>query len=181
MPPGKLHSRPNLFNTTWGVSELTKDDRSPVTVADFAAQAIVASILRDADPSTPLVGEETSAVLREPENDALLGLVTEAVSSAIGQRNPEEILTLLDHGGHDASAPEYWVLDPVDGTKGFLRGEHFAVALGLVCGGHPTLGVLGCPNLHVDTSESPKPSTDKESSSPPKLDRAVPQVAWMAR
>ncbi|MEC7195883.1 MAG: 3'(2'),5'-bisphosphate nucleotidase, partial [Planctomycetota bacterium] len=79
------------------VSELTKDDRSPVTVADFAAQAIVASILRDADASTPLVGEETSAVLREPENDALLGLVTEAVSSAIGQRTREEVLTLLDH------------------------------------------------------------------------------------
>ena len=35
------------------VSELTKDDRSPVTVADFAAQAIVASVIRDADPSTP--------------------------------------------------------------------------------------------------------------------------------
>ena len=48
------------------------------------------------------------------------------------------------------------MLDPVDGTKGFLRGEHFAVALGLVCGGHPTLGVLGCPNLHVATSESPE-------------------------
>ena len=138
------------------VSELTKDDRSPVTVADFAAQAIVASILRDADASTPLVGEETSAVLREPENDALLGLVTEAVSSAIGQRTPEEVLTLLDHGGHDASASEYWVLDPVDGTKGFLRGEHFAVALGLVSDGHPTLGVLGCPNLHVATTESPE-------------------------
>ena len=138
------------------VSELAKDDRSPVTVADFAAQAIVASMLRDADGSTPLVGEETSAVLREPENNALLALVTEAVSSAIGERSPDDVLALLDHGGHDASAPEYWVLDPVDGTKGFLRGEHFAVALGLVCDGHPTLGVLGCPNLHVATTQSPE-------------------------
>ena len=138
------------------VSRLTKDDRSPVTVADFAAQAIVASILRDADGNTPLVGEETSAVLRAPENNALLTLVTETVSAAIGPRSPEDVLALLDHGGHDASAPEYWVLDPVDGTKGFLRGEHFAVALGLVCHGHPTLGVLGCPNLHVADSQNPE-------------------------
>ena len=138
------------------VSELTKDDRSPVTVADFAAQAIVASMLREADASTPLVGEETSAVLRAPENASLLNLVTEAVSAAIGAHTPDDVFTLLDHGGHDATAPEYWVLDPVDGTKGFLRGEHFAVALGLVRNGHPTLGVLGCPNLHVGTDQSPE-------------------------
>ena len=78
------------------VSGLTKDDRSPVTVADFAAQAIVASILRDADGNTPLVGEETSAVLRAPENNALLTLVTETVSAAIGPRSPEDVLALLD-------------------------------------------------------------------------------------
>ena len=138
------------------VAELAKDDRSPVTVADFAAQAIVSSILRDADPETPLVGEETSAALRTPQNTALLELVTQAVSEALGHRTPEDVLSLLDHGGHDATGPEYWVLDPVDGTKGFLRGEHFAVALGLVSAGKPILGVLGCPNLHTDADQSPE-------------------------
>ncbi len=41
----------------------------------------------------------------------------------------------------------YWVLDPVDGTKGFLRGEQYAIALALVVNGRVELGVLGCPNL----------------------------------
>ena len=40
-----------------------------------------------------------------------------------------------------------WVLDPIDGTKGFLRGDQFAVALSLLDGGEPVLGLLGCPNL----------------------------------
>ena len=44
-----------------------------------------------------------------------------------------------------------WVLDPVDGTKGFLRGAQFCTALALVAdadGGRDAVcGVLGCPNL----------------------------------
>jgi 3'-phosphoadenosine 5'-phosphosulfate (PAPS) 3'-phosphatase len=40
-----------------------------------------------------------------------------------------------------------WILDPIDGTKGFIRGEHFCVALGMAHDGVPTIGVLGCPNL----------------------------------
>jgi 3'(2'), 5'-bisphosphate nucleotidase len=38
-------------------------------------------------------------------------------------------------------------LDPIDGTKGFIRGEHFCVALALAVDGRPVQGVLGCPNL----------------------------------
>lgn len=40
-----------------------------------------------------------------------------------------------------------WILDPIDGTKGFIRGEHFCVALGMAQEGRPVLGVLGCPNM----------------------------------
>jgi len=39
------------------------------------------------------------------------------------------------------------VIDPIDGTKGFIRGDQYAVALGLIDDGVPTAGVLGCPNL----------------------------------
>jgi 3'(2'), 5'-bisphosphate nucleotidase len=43
-----------------------------------------------------------------------------------------------------------WALDPIDGTKGFLRGEQYAVCLALIVGGNVQLGVMGCPNLPVD-------------------------------
>jgi 3'-phosphoadenosine 5'-phosphosulfate (PAPS) 3'-phosphatase len=47
----------------------------------------------------------------------------------------------------------FWTLDPIDGTKGFLRNQQYAVALGYVESGTPTLGVMGCPNLPMDMSE----------------------------
>ncbi|XP_039017018.1 PAP-specific phosphatase HAL2-like [Hibiscus syriacus] len=40
----------------------------------------------------------------------------------------------------------HWVLDPVDGTLGFVRGDQYAVALALIEDGKVVLGVLGCPN-----------------------------------
>ena len=53
-----------------------------------------------------------------------------------------------EHGLAGAADSEWrWVIDPIDGTKGFLRGEQYAVALGLIENGKVVLGVLGCPNL----------------------------------
>ena len=43
-----------------------------------------------------------------------------------------------------------WTLDPIDGTKGFLRGEQYAICLALIIDGIVQLGVVGCPNLPVD-------------------------------
>jgi len=43
-------------------------------------------------------------------------------------------------------------LDPIDGTKGFLRGEQYAVALGLIDDGEVVLGVLGCPELPIEAA-----------------------------
>lgn len=45
-----------------------------------------------------------------------------------------------------------WALDPIDGTKGFLRGEQFAVCLALIVDGQVQLGVMGCPNLPIDAA-----------------------------
>jgi 3'(2'), 5'-bisphosphate nucleotidase len=44
-------------------------------------------------------------------------------------------------------------VDPVDGTKGFLRNQQYAVALALIVDGRVVLGVLGTPNLPVDGSD----------------------------
>lgn len=49
-----------------------------------------------------------------------------------------------------------WALDPVDGTKGFLRGGQYAVCLALIIDGKVQLGVMGCPNLPTEPGkESP--------------------------
>jgi 3'(2'), 5'-bisphosphate nucleotidase len=138
---------------------LTKDDHSPVTVADFAAQALVGCLLEKTFPADPLVAEEDSAVLRHPEAAPTLGLVTEFVSRFASQADPATVCKWIDHA-HADSAPRFWTLDPIDGTKGFLRGDQYAVALALVEQGQVQVGALGCPGL----TDSYRPELDGQGS-----------------
>jgi 3'(2'), 5'-bisphosphate nucleotidase len=131
---------------------LTKDDRSPVTVADFAAQAVVGYLLENTFPGALLVGEEASAVLRSPQERDTLEKITFFVERLIPGVTPEEVCDLIDRGV-DEPGENYWTLDPIDGTKGFLRGAQYATALAYVEKGVVQLGALGCPNIRPDLQE----------------------------
>ncbi len=125
---------------------LEKGDKSPVTVADFGAQAIVSHLLALEFPHDPLVGEEDAAALREHEE--MRGKVVESVRAVLPDLHDDEILTAIDRGTHQGGRKgRHWTLDPIDGTKGFLRLDQYAVALALIEDGEVVLGVLGCPNL----------------------------------
>ena len=131
------------------ITSVSKGDRSPVTIADFAAQSIVSMILQKYDASIPLVGEEDAQLLRE--NEELKQKVCSVVHNVLPEKTEEEILNAIDRGTYEGgSTGTFWVLDPIDGTKGFLRKQQYAIALGLVENGEVILGVLGCPNLPRD-------------------------------
>lgn len=133
---------------------MAKKDKSPVTVADFGAQAVVVHAIRGAFPDDPMVGEEDAAELREPDNRVLEGRVVEAVGEIVPGLTADTVLELIDHGTYAGGATgRHWTLDPIDGTKGFLRGDQYAVALALIEDGEVVLGVLGCPNLPVDAAD----------------------------
>lgn len=127
-------------------SSLTKGDKSPVTVADFTSQAIIGRILSQAFPGIPLVAEETSTALRNPDGAKILAQVTNYVGNVFQDATNEMVCEWIDYGGAEPGE-QFWVLDPIDGTKGFLRGDQYVVALALVEAGRPQIGVLGCPNL----------------------------------
>ena len=129
---------------------LEKKDKSPVTVADFASQAVVCRALAEAFPNDPVIGEEDAAALREGPQAALLGKVAEHVRAVAPDADERSVCQWIDHGGASAHAQRYWTLDPIDGTKGFLRNEQYAVALALLVDGEIKVGVLGCPNLPVE-------------------------------
>ncbi len=126
---------------------LAKDDRSPVTVADFVAQAIVCHRLGEHSPGASLIGEERADALREASGHATLNQLTHFVRSVVPTATAEEVCELIDRGSGQPPATFFWTLDPVDGTKGFLRREQYAVALALVRDGQVEIGVLGCPEL----------------------------------
>lgn len=129
---------------------LEKDDRSPVTVADYTAQALVAHVLEAHLGPVRLVGEEDADALRAEDNRGLLEQCLRYAEPEWAGVQAAAFLEALDRGAQDPAAEGFWTLDPVDGTKGFLRGEHYAVSLAWIEGGVVQLGVLGCPNLDLD-------------------------------
>jgi len=142
---------------------LSKDDKSPVTIGDFGAQALIIHAIKKNFPEDQVVGEEEASSLRDDHKlrDQIWALVE---STKLGDSSAEQILggpipnvnAMLDaiDAGNSAggSKGRIWALDPIDGTKGFLRGGQYAVCLALMVDGDVKVGVLGCPNLPVDDS-----------------------------
>ena len=126
---------------------LEKSDRSPVTVADFASQAVVASLLMDTYPRDPLIAEEASQTLQMAEGAETLKAVTAYVARIHKGAESEDVCRWIDHGD-GKTADRFWTLDPIDGTKGFLRGDQYVTALALLEEGQVAVGALGCPNLN---------------------------------
>src|SRR5205085_72665 len=104
---------------------MAKGDLSPVTVADFAAQALVAHRLRETFADAVLIGEEDAASLRSPEGRETLEQIVRFVGDLIPAASPEAVCDLIDRGAGQPPAT-FWTLDPVDGTKGFLRNDQYA-------------------------------------------------------
>jgi HAL2 family 3'(2'),5'-bisphosphate nucleotidase len=151
-------------------NNMFKNDLSPVTVADYAVQARIlhdlSNYCRNQDFDFGFIAEEDSTLLRD--NPALLQQVARHA-----QLSPEETLDALDLGKSYRSwrspnqvPSRIWCLDPIDGTRGFLRGRQqhgqYAIALALLEQGVPVIGVLGCPNLLVGSDENlPENSMDR--------------------
>lgn len=140
------------------IRTLTKDDKSPVTVADFASQAVIAHTLAQSFSKVTLVGEESADALKSmlaEDRRELPEAVLHAAQRAWHQATLDDAIAAIDLG--DAEPPSdsthgFWTLDPIDGTKGFLRGEQYAISLAWIENGSPVIGVLGCPNLSKDLS-----------------------------
>jgi 3'(2'), 5'-bisphosphate nucleotidase len=132
---------------------LAKQDKSPVTVADFGSQAIICKALKEVFPDTPIVGEEDSQELRQDVNQDTLTKITSYVQEIIPDATPDKVLDWIDYGNGNVSN-RFWTLDPIDGTKGFLRQDQYAVALALIEDGEVQLGILGCPALTLDNGET---------------------------
>jgi len=88
-----------------------KQDKSPVTEADRAAELVILAALARAAPGVPVIAEEEVAAGRIPAHD-----------------------------------DTYFLVDPLDGTKEFIRGgDDYTVNIGLIEGGSPRLGVVFAP------------------------------------
>ena len=125
---------------------VSKADSSPVTVADLGAQALVRMAMVETLPADGMMGEEDFGQLAES------GEMAEAVLARVQAQRPEVTLDELREALDSCDDPagpgrRWWTLDPVDGTKGFLRNEQYAIALALIEDGEVVVAAMGCPNL----------------------------------
>lgn len=137
---------------------IEKEDLSPVTVADFAIQALLTATIKDAFSGDRVVGEEDAGDLRS--NSALMervwGLLSRMSEDNDGlcklPSSQEEMCDLIDECGatNPRGQGRTWVFDPIDGTKTYVRGELYAINCGLLVDGKQMLGVVGCPNLSIN-------------------------------
>jgi len=157
---------------------ISKDDASPVTIGDFGAQALIIQAIKKNFPEDQVVGEEEASTLRNDTKlrDQIWAFVKDTtLTDANAEKTiggPIEtvgaMLDAIDAGNSAGGAKgRIWALDPIDGTKGFLRGGQYAVCLALMVDGDVKIGVLGCPNLPVDdaaplTAETGVDQTDTE-------------------
>ncbi|KAJ2975209.1 hypothetical protein NQ176_g5644 [Zarea fungicola] len=158
------------------VNEISKGDSSPVTIADFAAQALIIGALRAVFPNDGFLGEEDADALRTNEHlrDQVFNLVLSA-QEVTGMDKSEyfslpkpssvyEMLDWIDLGGRGKGGDvgRFWVMDPIDGTAAFLRGQQYAVSLSLIENGREVVGVLGCPNISTATTIVSENDVDRD-------------------
>ena len=133
-----------------GVDRLEKGDRSPVTIADFGSQALVCRLLAEAFPADSIVAEEDSSDLQQhPE---MLAQVSRYVQRFEPEATAETVCRWID-AGNGSVGERYWTLDPIDGTKGFLRNDQYAIALALVEQGQVKVAALACPALPLSLDQ----------------------------
>lgn len=138
---------------------ISKQDRSPVTIGDFGAQAVIIHSILKNFPNDQIVGEENSSLIKKNHLESQILKEIERVQKTDSESNsvlgtittPETLCNDVDRGNSEGgSKGRIWALDPIDGTCGFLRGDQYAVCLALIVNGQVQLGIIGCPHLHHD-------------------------------
>lgn len=132
-----------------------KGDQGPVTIADYASQALIGHALASNFPDDGVISEERSEefmlLLSDEQRALVLRFVTDALGGYVFE---EQICAWLDFG-KQKTTERMWIVDPIDGTKGFLNKLHYCVAISLLVDGEPVLGVLASPGFYSDEADPP--------------------------
>ena len=164
------------IRTETSIKSIIKRDHSPVTLADMGIQAIAGALLEQYLPDGVLVAEEDADYLKTPEGADDLEKVTGYVYSFLPHARPGRVSQWIEKGKGKPNSPSksskvnwtspgdlpseksrcqdkpsgsFWTLDPIDGTKGFLRGGQYVTALAFIQDGQVELAAIGCPELEL--------------------------------
>jgi 3'(2'), 5'-bisphosphate nucleotidase len=122
-----------------------KNSSEPVTVGDYGAQALLGRALMKHFPNDGVVAEESgeqfATIVSFPQQQDVVRRLSNLLSETV---TIEDVVRWLDFG-KDKQAARTWVIDPIDGTKGFIAHRHYAICIGYLENSIPSGGVMGCP------------------------------------
>ena len=78
------------------LNAIDKEDRSPVTIADFASQAIISHILKENLGDICLVGEENSANLQSDTSNNALDQITTYVNTIFPETDAANVCEWIE-------------------------------------------------------------------------------------
>lgn len=122
-----------------------KGSNDPVTIADYGSQALICRAVARLFPEDAVLAEEHGSqfieLVPEIQRQQIVDLLGETLGEMVTQ---DDVVRWLDHG-QGRQAARTWVIDPVDGTKGFVAGRHYCIAVGVLEAGKPVAAVMGTP------------------------------------
>lgn len=114
----------------------TKEDNSPVSISDLLHQTQLQDMLAHDFPEDGLIAEEPRDLQEEAFSDA----------TEISEEHYDYKLSKKLH--HIPESGEFtWIYDPIDGTKGYLKGRYYAIALGCFYKDEPLFGIMSVPHI----------------------------------
>lgn len=122
------------------IESYTKENQTPVTVADCATQIYLIDQIRKYFPEDEIIAEEDNASLDENMIDQ--------ISAAFKILNIEidgSYENLIQFRGKPSI--NQWTIDPIDGTEGFRRGLAYAIGIGLLINHIPSFCAIAVPNF----------------------------------
>jgi 3'(2'), 5'-bisphosphate nucleotidase len=123
-----------------------KAGAEPVTIADYGAQAIICRAIKAHFPEDAVIaeegGEQFSDLISTVNQREVVSLISEVLGEAV---TVDQVVAWLDYG-QNREAARTWVIDPIDGTKGFIQLRHYVVAVGMLnADKRVTNGVMAAP------------------------------------
>ncbi len=122
-----------------------KGGHEPVTIADYGAQAILSRAISQHFADDAILAEEQGGQFMELVSDELRQEVIRLISEILGTSVTQvEVVKWLDYG-QNREAARTWVIDPIDGTKGYISMRNYAIAVGMMVDRKPLGGIIGAP------------------------------------
>lgn len=120
-----------------------KRDGSKVTMFDYAGQAIISHAIFTSFPSDSICAEENFSNLDENQQKEVKNILNEELDFMQEYSNVSQNIVNM----------RCWAIDPIDGTNGFIKGEHYAISVSLLIDKKTVLSLVGWPN-HSSTLTS---------------------------